>query len=85
MLFRRCTHDEWGNAKPDIPILKEDAWITCCIHMVSNVWCTLDEIAREHNEYDGQWGDEGFHYSVADILFGLSVLIRLGMVEAKYF
>ena len=84
MKFKRCTHDEHGNAKENLPKLHDDGWISCCVHMVDSEWQSLDRIYKAHIAYDKQYGSlDGFNYSIADVLSGLSYLIRLGLVEAK--
>jgi predicted transcriptional regulator len=81
MKFRRSTHID-GKLKDGLPQLVEDEWITCCIHLIDNEWMSLEEIYEAHAKYDAEWLSEGFMYSIADILSGLSALIRLGLVEA---
>ena len=83
MKFRRCTHDENNEPRVDLPHLLENGWITCCIHLIEPEWQSLEFIYKAHTNYDAQWGLDGFNYSIADILSGLSYLIRLGLVEAK--
>ena len=84
--FRRITH-EGGKVKPDIReisrALVETGWITCDIHMIEPEWQSLDHIVRAHREYDEQWAPEGHGFTIADILAGLAILIRLGAVEAS--
>ena len=83
MRFRRVTHDENGNPRKDLPRLTEDNWITCCIQFIDPAWCSLQFIYDAHQKYDEHWQGDGFNYSIADILSGLSTLIRLGVVEAR--
>lgn len=84
MRFRRCTHDEKGELKEHLSHSYEDGWIMCCIQLIEPEWQSLNFIYDAHTKYDAQWGPtEGFNYSIADILSGLSHLIHLGLVEAR--
>jgi hypothetical protein len=82
MKFARNTHDEHGNVRKGLPRLDyvHDFWPTCDVQMIRGEM-TIPEIYEEHQEYDRQWEPEGYGFSMAMILEGLAVHLRLGTVR----
>lgn len=84
--FRRNTHDAEGSYRAEVCETPESQRIlreaTFELHMgYSKKPMTFSELVTAHRNYDRDWPDEPYGYTVSQMLRGLADLVDAGLFE----